>query len=130
MVVSRERLSVGTDWAETGRLGLRRRVVSETRTIQVTVHREELVVDGDDVAVHDGATTGTATDGPVTSGDASAPEPLVIVLREEVPRIQMELRAYERVTVHVNRVVSSVAVSGDVRHEEIAVDTTPVPGLR
>lgn len=62
------------------------------------------------------------------TGDASALEPVVIVLREEVPQIQMQVRAYERVTVHVNRVVSSVAVTGDVRHEEIAVDTTPVPG--
>ena len=122
VTVSEERLRVSTQWVQSGRVRLRRQVVSETRTIEVTVRREELVVEAFDTGAAD--TGADASGGDASGGDPSGThEPMVFVLHEEVPQIAMAgTRAYERVTVHVDVAVSEQSVGGQVRREQADVD--------
>jgi uncharacterized protein (TIGR02271 family) len=111
-VLSEERLLVGTKWVPRERLSVRRRVVTETRQVTVTVRREELLIDR--APVVDEAAVAAP----------SLPSPLVVVLREEVPVVEMQVRPYERVTVGVERISSEEVVGGVLGREqaELVVD--------
>ncbi|MDQ1633755.1 MAG: hypothetical protein QOJ32_564 [Frankiaceae bacterium] len=111
-LLSEERLLVGTKWVPRERLSVRRRVVTETRQVTVTVRREELLIDR--APVVDEAAVAAP----------SLPSPLVVVLREEVPVVEMQVRPYERVTVGVERISSEEVVGGVLGREqaELAVD--------
>ena len=124
IAVFAERLDVGTEWTETGRVRLHRRVVTETRTVEVTVRREELVIDTDNVQDRDGVLVGTVTGGQVAARAQAPAGPLVLALREEVAEVQLTVRPYELVTVNLIEVAESVQVSDQVRHEEVAVDAS------
>ena len=121
--LSQEVLHVGTEWAEAGQIRLRRRIVTETRTVEVSVRREELVVDVLDVDERRGALVGTARDGRV-SDEPDPRRPLVIVLQEEVPEVSVRLRPYERVTVTTTIGHRTGRVTDDLRHEEAQLDTS------
>lgn len=121
--LSHEVLQVGTEWAEAGQIRLRRRIVTETRTVEVSVRREELVVDVLDVDERHGALLGTARDGRV-SDEPDPQRPLVIVLQEEVPEVSVRLRPYERVTVTTTIGHRTGRVTGGLRHEEVQLDTS------
>jgi uncharacterized protein (TIGR02271 family) len=121
--LSQEVLHVGTEWAEAGQIRLRRRIVTETRTVEVSVRREELVVDVLDVDERHGALVGTAKDGRV-SDEPDPRQPLVIVLQEEVPEVTVHLRPYERVTVSTTIGNRTGRVTGGLRREEVELDTT------
>jgi uncharacterized protein (TIGR02271 family) len=121
--LSQEVLHVGTEWAEAGQIRLRRRIVTETRTVEVSVRREELVVDVLDVDERRGAFLGTARDGRV-SDEPDPRRPLVIVLQEEVPEVSVRLRPYERVTVATTIGHRTGRVTDDLRHEEAHLDTS------
>ncbi len=109
VVLSGEQLRAGTEWVESGRLRLRRRTVTEARTVEVVVRREELIIETRDTAP--GAVgesyRGVALDGPLAFG--SPPTSMVMQLREEVPEVVLRPRVYERVTADVVT-VSEVAV--------------------
>lgn len=121
--LSHEVLHVDTEWAEAGQIRLRRRIVTETRTVEVSVRREELVVDVLDVDERRGALIGTARDGRV-SDEPDPQRPLVIVLQEEVPEVSVRLRPYERVTVTTSIGQRTGRVTGGLRHEEVQLDTS------
>ena len=130
VVLSGEQLRTETEWVESGRIRLRRRIVAHTRTIEVVVRREELIIETQDVAPGAEGTMGEtyrgiAMDGPAVPGPTGdATPPLVLVLREEVPDIVLRPQVYERVTVDVVT-VSEVAIwHDDLRHEEADVITT------
>lgn len=109
VVLHEERLRMDVVRVPVERVVLRRRIVTETRQVEVTVRREELEVSR--VPVADGAgMSGT----PPTA-------PTVIVLSEEVPVVQVHTRPYEQVTVHVETTTTQQAVSGTVSHEEVEV---------
>lgn len=109
VVLHEEQLRVGTRRVPTEKVLVRRRVVTEVRQIEVTVRREELEVHRVPLDGHEQAAVG----GP--------PEPLVILLSEEVPVVQLQTRPYERVTVHVDTVVEQVEVTADLAREQADV---------
>jgi uncharacterized protein (TIGR02271 family) len=117
-LLSEQRLLVGTEWVPRERLNVRRRVVTETRQVTVTVRREELLIDR--TPVEDGS--------PVA--DPGSREPLVVVLHEEVPVVQLQVRPYEQVTVGVERVRTEQLVEGQVGREtaQVVVDRQPPRG--
>lgn len=121
---------VDTEWVVTGQVRVRRRVVTERRTVEVEVHREVLEIDGDDLDFHDGRLFGVAVGAVVP--DAPTPQsPIVLVLREEVARIVHDVRAYERVTVTTERVTDVETVHDQLRREVVDVDVRPaVPRQR
>ena len=109
VVLHQEQLRVGTRRVPTKKVLVRRRVVSEVRQIEVTVRREEIEV------------YRVPLDGHEQSPVGGPPEPLVILLSEEVPVVQLQTRPYERVTVHVDTVTEHVEVTEDLAREQADV---------
>ena len=99
-----------------GHVRLRRHVVAETRTIEVTVRREELIEETDAAVSPEGVIAGSNLDGEPTAAP-TLKAPMVFLLREEVPEVVTRTRAYEQVTVHVGIVETDHEVSGTVRAE-------------
>lgn len=120
MTLSAERIRTSTQWVQTGRVVLRRRIVTETRTVEVTLRREELVVD--ELSPSSAA---PATD-PGFEPDHAQHEPLVIVLRQEVPEVAVRVVPYERVTASIEYVATDEAVQASVRHEEVDFGVEPL----
>lgn len=105
-----ERVDASTRWVATEAVTVARRVVTTTRTVEVTVRREELVVDS------------SRRSAEAASGADLHPEhePLVILLREEVPEITMRVVPYEQVSVHVERVhTEDQRFDTEVRHDAV-----------
>lgn len=120
LVRSEEVLRTGTRWVGTERITVRRRTVTETRQVEVTLQREELVITRealDDVPPAPGATPGASS-------------PLVVVLLQEVPVVSTEVRPYERVTLTVDLVPGIEAVSASVRSEQIVGERLDTPVVR
>ena len=118
MTLAREVLHVRTEWVAAGRVRLRRRIVTETRTLQVAVRREELVVEVKDVAEDHGVLFGTRRDGPPMTEPAPA-APLVIVLQQEVPEVRLHLQPCEQVTVTTTRAARAAQLTTTIRREEL-----------
>jgi stress response protein YsnF len=127
VVLSAERAEVGIEWVVSGRARLRRRIVTETRSIEVVVRREELVIETENTRTQEDGQVlvGTSSDGPAVQDVGPVPE-LVIVLNEEVPQITMTTRPYEWVGVSVDLASTESTVTTPVRREEAVVQTTPV----
>ena len=102
-----ERLRVGTTAVPYERLVLRKRITSEVRQVEVTVRREVLEVQRETLS---GQATGTT---------GQVQEPLVIVLSEEVPVVQLQTRPYEQVRVAVDTTTEQLQVSETVRKEQV-----------
>ena len=121
VVLHQERMRVDLQQTETGRVVFRRRIVTEVRQVEVTVRREELVVEQT-------ALTGTAVG--AGRGDGGVPGtarrlPLVIVLSEEVPTVQLHTRPYERITVDVHTVTEQQVMTATVSRELAEVSEQP-----
>lgn len=116
VVLHEEQLRVGTRRVPTGKVLVRRRVVTQVHQVEVTVRREELEVHR------------VPLDGSEQAPVGPAPEPLVLVLSEEVPVVQLQTRPYERVTVHVDTEVGEQFVTGTVsrEHAEVVTETGAV----
>ena len=112
VVLHEERLEVRLDRVPIERIVLRRRIVTEVRHVDVTVRREVL-------EVHRLPATGQE---PARSGPPR--QPLVIVLSEEVPVIELATRPYEQVVVHVDTVTTQQQVSADMQREQIDLSQT------
>ena len=112
VVLHEERLDVGTE-RDVVRAVVRRRVVEETRRLEVTVRREVLEVEYLPADESERA----APPGP-------APSPVVVVLSEEVPVVTLQTRPYERVTVTVDSVEEQQQVSAQVGREQVEVTTS------
>ncbi|CAA9237078.1 MAG: hypothetical protein AVDCRST_MAG57-1332 [uncultured Blastococcus sp.] len=109
VVLHQEQLRVGTRRVPTEKVLVRRRIVTEVRQIEVTVRREE-------VEVHR-----VPLDGHEQSPVGGPPEPLVILLSEEVPVVQLQTRPYERVTVRVDTATEQVEVTEHLAREQAEV---------
>ncbi len=112
VVLHEERLDIRLDRVAVERVVLRRRIVTEVRQVEVTLRREELEV----VRV---AATGQE---PTLAGPAD--QPLVIVLSQEVPVVQLATRPYEQVVVHVDTVTTQQHVSAEVSREQADIEQT------
>lgn len=111
VVRSEERPLLTTTRVPVERVVVRKRVVSEVRTVEVTVRRELLEITSEPVAG-----VGSEQAGP--SGG-----PLVVVLSEEVPVVEVRARPYERVTVTAEAVSGEQDVTLDLAREEVEVST-------
>ena len=106
VVLHQEELRVGTRRVPTEKVLVRRRIVTEVRQIEVSVRREVLEVQR------------VPLDGREEMSVGGPPEPLVILLSEELPVVQFQTRPYERVTVRVDAVTQSHVVTETVAREQ------------
>lgn len=129
VVRSAERLQVGRAVRVSGRAVLRKYVVTETVTQTFQVRREEVRLD---VEPLDGLDDVDPTAGSVADAQTAADavpfsgRVVEVVLHREVPVVQLQVEATERVRLHVDTVTDQEVVATDVRHEELDVDA---PGM-
>lgn len=108
---SEEQLRAGVETVESGRVRLRKRVVTAQQQITVPVRREEVRV----------------TREPVKPGETPADarmgeEELEVVLHEERPVVTKETVAVERISLDTETIQENREVTDTVRHEEIDID--------
>ncbi|WP_106848355.1 DUF2382 domain-containing protein [Blastococcus sp. Marseille-P5729] len=108
-----ERVNVGTETQEAGRARLRKHVVTEKRTVEVPVKREELRVER--TPINDG-------DGKAATGAELGEGEQDIILREERPVVEKEVVAAEKINVGKTTVEGTEQVQADVRKEEVEID--------
>lgn len=123
MILSEERLAVGTTTGVSGYAVLRKTVVTEevTQTFQVRheeVHLEQRPAPASDRPVGDGGTASGAFDDDVYE----------MVLYREVPVVTMQLVPVERVRLRKSTVTERVTVAEDLRSEHVTLDTSGVSG--
>lgn len=104
-----ERLGITTSRVATERVRFTKRIVTTTRTIEVPVRVEQLVV------THEALPADFAT--PEVGG---FPE-LVIVLHEEVPEVTLRVVPVERITVDVVTAVRDEVVTAELAAEVLDV---------
>lgn len=105
-----ERLKVGKKAVETGRVDVRKEVVTEHKNISVPVEREEVVIER------------RPARGKAVAGDMRAEE-IRIPTKEEKVHVRKETVAKEEVKVGKRKVQGTETVSEDVAHEELTVET-------
>jgi uncharacterized protein (TIGR02271 family) len=115
MTRSEEQLRVGTESREAGRARLRKHVVTEHQQVTVPVSHEEVTLDREPITE---ANRGQAYDGPAISEEEHE-----VVLHAERPVVATEAVAVERVRLGKETVTEQETVRGDVRKEEIELDT-------
>jgi hypothetical protein len=96
---------------ESVRAVVRRRIVSEVRTIEVTVRREVLEVEQ------------LPAEGPALPVSGEPRTALTVVLSEEVPVVSMQVQPYERVTVDVRNVQADERVTTTSGEERVELTT-------
>ena len=114
MTRSEEELAVGTRSVESGKVRLRKYVVTENVTTTVPIRREKVrmervpIEEGDSAASADGATIGE--------------EEQVVTLHEEEPVVSKKTVAKEQVRIGKDVETSEETVLGEVRKEQIELD--------
>jgi uncharacterized protein (TIGR02271 family) len=119
MVRSEEQLRVGKRREVAGRARLRKYVVTEEVTMTVPVRREKAVLET--VPVGEEADNDISSDEIVEGGAQLSGEQPEIILREEVPVIDTEVRPVERVRLGSEEYTEDETVTGEVREERIEV---------
>jgi uncharacterized protein (TIGR02271 family) len=114
MIVSEERLRVGTEKRESGRARLRKYVVTENVTKTVPVSHEEVRVEREPIT---DANVGAAKSGPDISEEEHE-----VVLREERPVVEKDVVPTERVRLTKETSTHDQTVSGEVRKEQVDTD--------
>ena len=114
MTRSEERINVGTQTREAGRARLRKYVTTETVSQTVPVSHEEVTLEREPIT---DANAGSAYDGPAISEEEHE-----VVLHEEVPVVEKEAVAVERVKLGTETVTDETTVSADVRKENIELE--------
>jgi uncharacterized protein (TIGR02271 family) len=114
MTRSEERVNVGTQRREAGRARQRKYVTTETVSQTVPVSHEEVTLQREPIT---DANAGDAYDGPAISEEEHE-----VVLHEEVPVVEKEAVAVERVKLGTETVTDETQVSADVRKEHIELE--------
>jgi uncharacterized protein (TIGR02271 family) len=104
-----EQLRVHKAPVQTGEVNVRKEVITEHRTIDVPVEREEVVIERRPVSGHTGA------------ADIRAEE-IRIPVKEEQVHVSKEAVVKEEVTVGKRKVHDTAHVEGDVRKEQLKVE--------
>ncbi|VTU00462.1 Uncharacterized protein OS=Crinalium epipsammum PCC 9333 GN=Cri9333_0093 PE=4 SV=1: DUF2382 [Gemmataceae bacterium] len=112
-----ERLNVTKESVKTGEVGVRKEVVTEHKQITVPVEREEVVIER------------RPASGATTTGGIRAEE-IRIPVKEEQVHVSKETVLKEEVTVGKRKVQDTKTVEGDVRREEVKVETEGKPKVR
>jgi uncharacterized protein (TIGR02271 family) len=114
MTRSEERLHVGTESREVGRVRLRKYIVTENVTRTVPVSREEVRLEREPIT---DANVGDAVSGPdLTESEHE------VTLHAEEPIVAKETVPVERVRLDKDTVTEQVNVNEQVRKEEVEVD--------
>jgi len=108
-----ERLRVDKQPVETGEVRLRKEVVTEHRSIDVPVTREEVVIERHPVA-----------GGQSTAASIGAGEEIRIPVREEQVRVEKQAVTKEEVSLSKRKMTDTKKVDEEVRREELRVDKT------
>jgi uncharacterized protein (TIGR02271 family) len=114
MTRSEEELRVDTQRRESGRARLRKYVVTEQQTVSVPVEREEVRLEREPIT---DANRDAALSGPELT-DAEHE----VVLHEDVPVVEKETVAKERVRLETDTTSEDVQVAESVRKERIDAD--------
>jgi len=114
MTRSEEQLHVGTEKRETGKVRLRKYVVTENVTKTVPVSREEFRIEREPIT--------EANRGDATSGGDITEEEHEVTLHEDRAVVGKETVPVERVKLDTDTVTSEEQVSEEVRKEQIEVD--------
>lgn len=127
VVLSRQQLAVASERHERGRVRVAKRVVTEERTVTVTVRREVLVVEdvatGTDISDLVVLATGSGPTGPASGTATGSPPVLELTLMEE--QVRLVAVPVERVRVHVDQVTERQQVAGTVAREDVQLTTIP-----
>lgn len=115
MTRSEEQLRVGTQTQVAGKARLRKHVVTEHQQVSVPVSHEEITLEREPITE---ATRGAAYDGPAISEEEHE-----ITLHAERPVVDTEAVAVERVRLGAQTVTEQETVGGQVRKEQIELDT-------
>jgi uncharacterized protein (TIGR02271 family) len=102
-----------------GEVRVRKDVVTEHKTMDVPVTREEVVIERRPVA-----------GGKVTSAELHPGEEVRIPVKEERVQLDKTARVTEQVNIGKRKVQSTERVEGDVRHEEIRVEKEGRPRVQ
>ena len=106
-----ERLNVGKERVESGRMRIRKHVVHDTETVEVPVEREEIHVER------------VPLDEKVAADDAKLSEGTQdIVTHEERPVVNKETVGVEKIKIGKEAVQDTETVSGKVAKEQIDID--------
>ncbi|WP_432570077.1 DUF2382 domain-containing protein [Kineococcus sp. SYSU DK005] len=120
VVRSAEELRVARVRVPRERVRVSKRVVTEVRTVEVPVRVEQLVIEREPLDAD-----GTAAPGQAATG--AAPEPLEIVLREEVPVVSVRAEPVEVVRIGVRTTEAEQSVTAQLRTEHVDIDTAHLP---
>ena len=116
MTRSEEELRVGTRQQETGRVRLRKHVITEMVTKTVPVRREEVRVEREPIT---DSNRDDALDGPEISEEEHE-----IVLHAEEPVVEKRTVPKERVRLDTDTITEDREISEEVRKEQIETDGT------
>jgi len=122
MTLSEERIKVGTEQREAGRARLRKYITTENVTQTVPVSREEVRLEREPI-------TDANRDGAYSGPDLSEEE-VEVTLTEEVPVVDKDVVARERVRMGAETVADETTVSDSVRREEAEMEGDTTPGTR
>jgi uncharacterized protein (TIGR02271 family) len=114
MTRSEEELAVGTTRRETGRVRLRKHVVTENVQTTVPVQREEVRIEREPIT---DANAGDALDGPEISEQEHE-----VVLHAEEPVVEKRVVPQERVSLQKDTHTEEAQVNEEVRKERIQTD--------
>jgi uncharacterized protein (TIGR02271 family) len=108
-----EVLRVHKERINRGEVRVRKDVVTENQTIEVPVTREELVLER----------VGVAPNTPATSANIGQGQEIRVPLSEDKVRVEKQPVVREEVVVGKREVADVARVGGDVRHEELRIDS-------
>jgi uncharacterized protein (TIGR02271 family) len=114
MTLSEERVNIGTRQREAGRARLRKYIVTENVTQTVPVSREEVRLEREPITE---ANRDAAYAGPELSEEEHE-----VVLREEVPVVDKDVVATERVSLGTETVTEQRSVTEQARREEVQLE--------
>lgn len=112
MVRHEERLRVGTDEVETGRVRLRKYVVTESQQVTVPVSHEEVRLEREPITEEDRR-----------ASSAIGEEEQEMTLHAEQPHVETESVPVEKVRLGKERVTEEETISDEVRKEQFDIDT-------
>ncbi len=103
-----ERATVGTERVETGRVRLRKHVVTDTETVEAPVQREEISIERTPI---DGEVGGEVSEGDVE-----------VTLHEDRPVVETETVATEQVNMGKHSVQDTQEVTTETAREELDIE--------
>ncbi|WP_141733011.1 YsnF/AvaK domain-containing protein [Oligoflexus tunisiensis] len=116
MELREEQLDVHTERMQTGEVQLRKEIITETKSVDVPVTREEIVVERRPLE-------GVAQEGSLDTAGLDTEKEIRIPVSEEFVHIDKKVAPREEVRVSKEKITDTKSVSEEVRREEAHVDS-------